>query len=68
MWREDYDPNAIISTQTVTRMYNYLLGIDTTYNIRLDLNKDGEINTTDVALVYNFLLGIGNGPIIIISP
>ena len=58
MWREDFDPNSIITAQTVTRIYNYLLGIDNTFYRNLDLNKDGEINTTDITLAYNFLLGI----------
>ncbi|MBO4722750.1 MAG: CotH kinase family protein [Muribaculaceae bacterium] len=56
MWLEDYDPNALITSHTVTFIYNYLLGKDTTYYEWLDINKDGIISSSDVTEVYNILL------------
>ncbi|MBR5639718.1 MAG: CotH kinase family protein [Muribaculaceae bacterium] len=54
-WREDY---VEINTSTITKIYNYMLGFDTTFNEKIDLNKDGFINSTDVTEAYNFILGI----------
>lgn len=53
-WIDDYDPN--VSIITVTEIYNYLLGDDTTFYDRLDLDKDGYITTADVTIAYNILL------------
>ena len=54
-WRED-----IISILTITKIYNYLLGVDTYFDEKLDLNKDGVITSADVTIAYNIILGIEN--------
>lgn len=56
VWSEDYDPLAHVTISTVTSIYNYLLGNDTTFHEKLDLNQDGSINATDVTIAYNVLL------------
>lgn len=54
VWNDD---PTNITASTVTRIYNYMLGIDTTFYDYLDLNKDGAINSSDATMVYNILLG-----------
>ena len=54
VWSDD---PTIITASTVTRIYNHILGIDTTFYDYLDLNKDGVINSSDATMVYNILLG-----------
>ncbi|MBQ2075296.1 MAG: CotH kinase family protein [Muribaculaceae bacterium] len=49
-WREDINAN------TVTLMYNYLLGDDGTFYDFLDLNRDGAITATDIIIAYNIML------------
>ena len=53
-WREDY---IEINTSTITQMYNFMLGISSTFNEKIDLNRDGFINSTDVTEAYNIILG-----------
>lgn len=55
-WHDDYvEPNTITAA-TITKIYDYLLGIDTEYNENLDFNNDGEITAADVTDAYNILL------------
>ncbi len=56
IWSEDYDPLSHVTISTVTSIYNYILGNDTTFYENLDLNRDGIINSTDVTIAYNVLL------------
>ena len=56
VWSEDYDPLSHVDIGTITSIYNYLLGTDTTFYEKLDLNQDGTINTTDITIAYNVLL------------
>lgn len=56
IWSDDYEP--IITIAVVTEIYNYILGNNTTFYERLDLNKDGYINTADVTKAYNIIMGI----------
>lgn len=53
---EIWDPYSHITINTVTSIYNYILGIDTTFYDYLDINQDGTINASDVTDVYNILL------------
>jgi hypothetical protein len=56
-WRDDYVEEDVITSHTITRIYNYLLGIDTTYYDDLDINCDGGITSNDITAAYDFLLG-----------
>ena len=56
-WHNDYVEPETINAATITQIYNYILGIDTEYNEKLDLNEDGVINIADVTFGYNVLLG-----------
>ena len=56
-WRDDYVEPDVINAATITQISNYLLGIDTEYNEKLDLNEDGTINSADVTFGYNVILG-----------
>ena len=56
-WRDDYVEEDVINSSTITSIYNYILGFDTTYNEKLDINEDGIINVGDITSAYNFLLG-----------
>ena len=59
-WKDDYNEDDILSSNTITKIYNYLLNIDPAYDEKLDVNNDGCINSNDVTRVYNFILGIDN--------
>ena len=56
-WRDDYVEEETINSSTITQIYNFLLGIDTTFYPKLDINGDGEINSNDITAAYNILLG-----------
>ena len=57
-WHDDFvEPDAITAT-TITQIYNYLLGIDTEYDEKLDLNEDGIINSSDITCGYNVIMGV----------
>lgn len=45
-----------ITANTISEIYNYLLGYSTTFNEKLDIDNDGTITSADVTQVYNFLL------------
>ena len=57
VWSEDYDPLSHVDINTVTCIYNYLLGIDDTFSEKLDLNRDGFISSIDITMAYDVLLG-----------
>lgn len=59
-WSEDYDPYGYVTVVTVTSIYNYLLGVDHTFDDKLDLDKDGSINANDLTVAYNIILGNNN--------
>lgn len=50
----------VITSATITAIYDYILGVETTFNEQLDFNHDGEITSSDATLAYNILLGINN--------
>lgn len=56
-WRDDYVEDDVITASTVTAIYNFLLGTETSYNNKLDLNHDGVLNSVDITVAYNYLLG-----------
>lgn len=56
-WHDDYVEPDVISSTTITRIYNYMLGFETDYDEKLDLNEDGRITSSDITLGYNILLG-----------
>lgn len=56
-WHEGYVDPEVIGVATITQIYNYLLGIETEYNEKLDLNEDGVINSADITFGYNVILG-----------
>ena len=56
-WRDDYDHNSSVNAYTITQLYNYLLGIDSTFYEELDFNKDGTITSADVTEAYSIILG-----------
>ncbi len=51
--QEDVDT---ISVVTITRIYNYILGIDSTYDEKIDFNHDGQISTNDVTIAYTIMM------------
>ena len=55
-WHKGYVDPEVIGAATITQIYNYLLGIDTEYNEKLDLNEDGMINAADITYGYNVIL------------
>ncbi len=57
-WRDDYVEPYIISSSTITEIYNHILDNDNTYDEKLDINHDGHINTNDITVGYDYLLGI----------
>ncbi|MBR5030631.1 MAG: hypothetical protein IKX63_05970, partial [Muribaculaceae bacterium] len=56
-WRDDYVAEDAISAASITAIYNYLLGIETVFDEKLDIVADGVINAVDITAAYNFLLG-----------
>lgn len=55
-WHDDYVEPDAITAATITQIYNYLLGINTVYDEKLDLNEDGIINSSDITFGYNVIL------------
>lgn len=49
------DPGTIDSN-TIIRIYNYILGIDTTFDNYLDIDHDGKITAADVTAAYDIIL------------
>ncbi|MBO4722751.1 MAG: CotH kinase family protein [Muribaculaceae bacterium] len=56
-WHNDYEEPDVITSATITQIYNYILGNNPEYDERLDLNGDGTINSADVTFGYNVILG-----------
>lgn len=55
-WHDDYVEPDVVTSLTITRIYNYMLGIDTDYDENLDLDEDGKISSVDITVGYNILL------------
>ncbi len=56
-WLDGYVEEDVVNASTITAIYNYLLGNDTVYNEKLDLDSNGTINSHDVTIAYDYLLG-----------
>ncbi len=45
-----------ITSSTITKIYDYILGYNTTFDEKLDIDGDGIITVSDVTQAYNYLL------------
>ncbi len=57
-WEEGYVPGEddSITSSTITKIYDYILGYNTTFDEKLDIDGDGIITVSDVTQAYNYLL------------